>query len=382
MSTAILKPENLFITKDGRAKILDFGLAKLTLAPPPGPADCNGLTVTGSPTLAGVVMGTAGYMSPEQVRGEAVDHRTDMFAFGAVLYEMISGRRAFHRDTAAETMTAILKEDPQDFSNDAKVISPALDRIVRGCLEKRPEQRFQSAQDLAFALGALAGTDASGATRTTQAQAPRSSRRWLWAIAALLLLGVSDVVWLTSRSTQPARRMQFALPVPGEVSQVALSADGQMLALVSPDDNTGVPTIWVQRVGSAIAVELAGTGDANYPFGSPDDAYVGFFAKGKLMKVAADGGSPQAVGVASVARGSTWGARNVIVYTPEPQGSLWRVNADGTGAAPLTFLGKNEQSHRWPVFLPDGDHFLVWAGNFVNNRDDRVSGIYESSLSD
>ncbi|HEY6337730.1 MAG TPA: serine/threonine-protein kinase, partial [Candidatus Sulfotelmatobacter sp.] len=185
-----LKPENLFITKDGRAKILDFGLAKLTLAPPPGPADSDGLTVTSSPTLAGVVMGTAGYMSPEQVRGEPVDHRTDIFAFGAVLYEMISGQRAFHRDTAAETMTAILKEDPRDFSNDAKAISPALDRIVRRCLEKRPEQRFQSAQDLAFALGALTGTGASGAARATQAQAPRTSHPWLWAVAALLLLGV------------------------------------------------------------------------------------------------------------------------------------------------------------------------------------------------
>ena len=372
-----LKPENLFITKHGRAKILDFGLAKLTQPSRSGPADSEGLTVTSSPTLAGVVMGTAGYMSPEQVRGEAVDHRTDIFAFGAVLYEMISGQRAFHRDTAPETMTAILKEDPPDMTSETKLISPALERIVHRCLEKRPEQRFQSAQDLAFALGALSGTDASGATRATAA--PRIAPRWLWAAVALALTGLAMVVWF-SRSAPAARRMQFALPVPGEVSQVALSADGEMLALVSPDDKTGVPTIYVQRVGSPTATELPGTDDANYPFWSPDDTNVAFFAKGKLMKVAASGGSPQTLAVVSVARGGTWGAKNVIVYTPEPQGGLWRVNADGTGAAPLTTMAKDEQSHRWPVFLPDGEHFLYWAGNFVNNRDDRGSGIYEGSL--
>jgi Tol biopolymer transport system component len=373
-----LKPENLFITKDGRAKILDFGLAKLMKVPASGPGDSEGLTVTSSPTLAGVVMGTVGYMSPEQVRGEAVDRRTDIFAFGAVLYEMISGQRAFHRDTAAETMTAILKEDPAELTETTKLVSPALDHIVRRCLEKRPEQRFQSAQDLAFALGTLAGTDASGAARAKPES--RSPRTWLWAAAVVALVSISAVVWLLSRGAPAAGRMQFALPVPGEVSQVALSADGQMLAFVSPDEETGAATLFVQRVGSPTAVELSGTQGATFPFWSPDDAYVAYFAKGKLLKVAASGGSPQALARANMARGGTWGSKNVIVYTPEAQGGMWRVNSDGSGNAPLTSLGTDEQSQRWPVFLPDGNHFVFWAGNFVNNRDDRVSGIYECSL--
>ena len=158
-----LKPENLFLTKDGRVKILDFGLAKTTQKIGCVGTDLGGATLTGAQTAAGVVMGTASYMAPEQVRGEPVDARTDIFSFGAVLYEMLSGHRAFRRDTSAETMTAVLKDDPPELTDAPHPISPAMDRIVRRCLEKSPEQRFQSAKDLAFALEALSGTSHTSA---------------------------------------------------------------------------------------------------------------------------------------------------------------------------------------------------------------------------
>src|SRR5271166_3838610 len=190
-----LKPENIFITKDGRIKILDFGLAKLAQKAGAGLDD---VTLTSSHTAAGVVMGTASYMAPEQVRGEAADPRTDIFAFGAVLYEMLSGVRAFRRDTPAETMTAVLKDDPPEFSSSGHLVSPGLERIVRRCLEKSPEQRFQSARDLSFALEALSGSDASAAVRNAGAR--RQMPLLAWLAGALALAALAGGAWWIART--------------------------------------------------------------------------------------------------------------------------------------------------------------------------------------
>jgi eukaryotic-like serine/threonine-protein kinase len=375
-----LKPENIFVTHDERIKILDFGLAKQLQSGTSTTGESA--TLTGpAPTTPGTVLGTVGYMSPEQVRGQTVDHRSDIFSFGAILYEMVTRRRAFKGESGVETMNAILKDDPPEIDATQMKVSPGLERILRHCLEKSPANRFQSARDLAFALGALSGTESSAAVRS----GPMSPRRWwlAWLAVGLALATATALVLLLWPQKPRAERLEFSIPLQEEASHLALSADGRMLAFVSPDEASGANVLSVQRLGSSKTTALPGTEGANYPFWSPDDAYVGFFADGKLKKVAASGGVPQVLARATSGRGGSWGSRGVIVYTPESGGWLWTVNADGSSAAPLTdkiFDSTKEATHRWPIFLPDGEQILFFAGGFTNARDDRTSGIYLSSL--
>jgi eukaryotic-like serine/threonine-protein kinase len=368
-----LKPENLFVTRNGRLKILDFGLAKLTEAETGGPATN---LPTATPTEPGVVMGTLGYMSPEQVKGKPADARSDIFALGAVLYEMLSGKRAFHGDSAGETMASILKEDPPELSVTNQNISAGLERIVRHCLEKNAERRFQSASDIAFALQSISessGSVVSGAIAPSSRQIPRGL---LWGIAGLLAGAIAASllpIGLRARRSPPGRPVRFEVAPPQDqrvVSNLALAPDGSRLAFIARGPG-GSTAIWVRALDNPAARMLGGTEGALLPFWSPDGRSVGFFASGSLKRVAISGGPPQTLApVTSEARGASWSGDDRIVFAPGYFGPLLQVSASGGEVTPATTIdkGRNEGTHRWPWFLPDGRHFLFYAAGSTGSE--------------
>jgi eukaryotic-like serine/threonine-protein kinase len=363
-----LKPDNLFITNDGRLKILDFGVAKLT-----GAADGD-LSQTSIPTRRvdtdpGKVVGTVGYMSPEQVRGKKVDHRSDIFSFGAILYEMLSGRRAFHGESPADTMSAILKEDPTELSATNQNIPPGLERLVNHCLEKDPEARFHSARDLAFAIEALTGSAPTSGQTTEQPILPGRlvKRRELmaWVVAIVAIVTAIALAYSSFRRVpEQARTLRFFVSPTDQASFTGsvISPDGRLLA-ISIRDASGKSLLWVRSLDSLTMQALPGTDGGAYPFWSPDSRSIAFFAGGKLRRIDVSGGPAQTLCDVGGGGGGAWSRDGVIIFAADNGTVLSRVPASGGTATPITTLNESysETAHKYPQFLPDGKHFLYLA---------------------
>jgi len=352
-----LKPGNIMLTASG-AKLLDFGLAKV------GPAVSAGAATETAPlTAAGAVFGTFQYMAPEQLEGKEADARTDIFAFGAVLYEMLAGRRAFEASSPASLIAAILDREPPALSVSQPLLPPLLDRVVRKCLAKDPDARWQSARDLRDELLWTTETPAASAVPASAAKGSRRREVAAWGIAAAAVIAaaVLAVLWQPGRAPA-ARRIELSLlPVDGtSVRFVSLSPDGERL-VVAASDRSDRRRLYVRPLATGTAQPLAGTEGAETPFWSPDGRFIGFFAGGKLWKVEATGGTPQTIcAAAGDPAGATWNAEGVILFGAS-QGPIRRVSAAGGEPQAVTRIeSQGVARHCWPWFLPDNKHFFYF----------------------
>src|SRR5262245_18619869 len=356
-----LKPGNVMVTKSG-VKLLDFGLAKAFSATP-----ASAPTFTALPTAApnitqdGAILGTVQYMAPEQLEGKTTDARTDVFALGCLLYEMCTGQKAFSGSTQASLISSIMKEDPAPISTRSPMSPPALDAVVKTCLAKDPEDRWQTARDVAIQLEAIRN-DRSSARPATTMMARRPALSILpWVIAALTL-AFAAFAWISARRPAAASRVtQTFLPPPpkttyhvlgANIGSIALSRDGRRLAFGAHDPDV-LPSLWVRDFDSLSPFRIPGTEGALYPFWSPDGRWLGFFAKGKLKVVEGvpSPAPPRDLADVVEARGGAWGDDGTIVYAPQNYAGLMRVPAAG-GAPPSVATriekGSVARSHRWP----------------------------------
>ncbi len=369
-----LKPGNVMLTKSG-AKLLDFGLAQMAAGRLEGVE--NDATVHRPLTEEGTLVGTFQYMSPEQLEGHPADARSDIFALGVLLYEMATGRRAFEGKSRASLIAAILDSDPPPISELRPMAPPALDRVIRACLAKDPEDRWQTAHDVMLQLRWIGEGGSKAGVAAPVAKRRLVRERLAWSVAALAAaVAIAFAAGFIRRSPKPAPLVHFSIETPEKVSLfpfdergIALSPDGSRLAFVA-STSEGRRLIYLRPLSSNSSQPMAGTDDASYPFWSPDGDYIGFFAGGKLKKIGSGGGPPQVLCDAPSGRGGTWNAEGTIVFAPTIASPLYRVPAGGGKPVQATVLKGDLSRHRWPAFLPDGQHVL-FAGD---------SALYVTSL--
>jgi Tol biopolymer transport system component len=366
-----LKPSNIKIKDNGTVKVLDFGLAKV-IDPPPEAADvAESPTVTAlAMTEAGVLLGTAAYMAPEQVKRRRADKRSDIWAFGCVLFEMLAGRRPFGGDGPEEVLGAVLRLEP-DWAALPDSVPAGVRAVIKRCLQKDPSARMRDVADVRFQLE---DARAGGSIQPVVARSTRAGYAG-WIVAAVVTVAAVIIVALPSRlapAEAPEVRLQIVTPPGGDPLSFAMSPDGLHIVYAA---GPGEPQLWLRSLSSEVARPLAGTTNGTMPFWSPDGGSIGFFADGQLKRIDLSNGFVRALASATLPRRGTWNRDGTIIFCAASIGPLSSIPADGGAVTTVTTLLPGQTGHRWPQFLPDGRRFLFVA---LGRAD--VRGLYQSSL--